>query len=184
MGRPAARIASDKPMRRYISIVRALQRSIFGRNCGSGFCSMSTHRMPRRPRSSAKVNPTGPAPTIMTWVSTVEGRSEPIIANRAGGRIDGQREVIMQAEPFSLHSLAAGRGAAGVPHILAHERILDAADHIGVQIRITRRKYVRDELAVPRRLDEKMDMLGSKGVPILGLQHLAHRAVMWNRVRG
>src|SRR6266478_1974240 len=89
---------------------------------------------------------------------------------------------MMQAVPFPLHSLTVGRGAARVPHIFAHERILDAEDHIGVQILVTSRKQVRDKPAVPRRLDEKMNMLGSKGVTPLGLEHLAHRAIMWNRV--
>src|SRR4029079_12910195 len=51
-----------------ISIVRALQRSIFGRNSGAGFASINVQRAPRRPRSMASVNPTGPAPTIRTSV--------------------------------------------------------------------------------------------------------------------
>src|SRR6185503_6592768 len=48
---------------------RALQRSIFGHMCGAFFCSISVQRMPRRPRSSASVSPTGPAPTMRTSVS-------------------------------------------------------------------------------------------------------------------
>src|SRR5258708_39161620 len=91
---------------------------------------------------------------------------------------------MMQAVPFPPHSLTVGRGAARVPNIFANERILDAEDHIGVQILVTSRKQVRDKPAVPRRLDEKMNMLGSKGVTPLRLQHLAHRAIMWNRVSG
>ena len=45
-------------------MVRAFTRSIFGRKAGSNFCSTRTVRIPRRPRSSASVSPTGPAPTI------------------------------------------------------------------------------------------------------------------------
>ena len=50
-------------------MLRALQRSIFGRRCGASLRSISVQRTPRRPRSSARVSPTGPAPTIRTWVS-------------------------------------------------------------------------------------------------------------------
>ena len=48
-GKPAARMRSASPMRRKISMVRALHRSILGKNSGCGFCSMRTQRMPRRP---------------------------------------------------------------------------------------------------------------------------------------
>src|SRR5256885_7838588 len=67
-GNPAARILSARPSRRSISMLRALQRSILGRNCGASFCSIKTQRIPRRPRSSASVRPTGPAPTMRTWI--------------------------------------------------------------------------------------------------------------------
>jgi hypothetical protein len=50
-------------------MVRALQRSIFGRNCGALFRSISVQRTPRRPSSTASTSPTGPAPTIKTSVS-------------------------------------------------------------------------------------------------------------------
>src|SRR2546425_6503083 len=56
-------------MRRKISIVRALQRSILGRNCGASLRSISVQRTPFWPRSMASVSPTGPAPTIKTSVS-------------------------------------------------------------------------------------------------------------------
>src|SRR5215212_9132937 len=49
-------------------MVRALQRSIFGRNCGASFFSTSVQRTPRWPRSTASVSPTGPAPTMRTSV--------------------------------------------------------------------------------------------------------------------
>src|SRR6187401_3182183 len=49
-------------------MVRALHRSIFGRNCGASFCSIRVQAIPRRPRSMASVNPVGPAPTIRTGV--------------------------------------------------------------------------------------------------------------------
>src|SRR5712692_7460525 len=52
-------------------MVRALQRSIFGRNAGASFCSMTMARTPRSPRSMASVKPVGPAPTMRTWVSMV-----------------------------------------------------------------------------------------------------------------
>ncbi len=68
-GRPAARTSAARPMRRKISMVRALQRSIFGRNCGSGLRSISVQRTLRRPSSTASTSPTGPAPTIKTSVS-------------------------------------------------------------------------------------------------------------------
>src|SRR5580658_378283 len=58
-------------MHRYISIVRALTRSIFGKNAGRSFCSMSMQRTPRWPRSVASVSPVGPAPTIKTSLSIV-----------------------------------------------------------------------------------------------------------------
>src|SRR6266702_2344520 len=48
---------------------RALHRSILGHMCGASFCSTSVQRTPRRPRSSASVRPTGPAPTMRTSVS-------------------------------------------------------------------------------------------------------------------
>src|SRR5262245_52380328 len=67
-GRPAARIRSASPVRRKISIVRALQRSILGRNSGAAFCSTSRQPTPRCPRSTASVSPTGPAPTTTTSV--------------------------------------------------------------------------------------------------------------------
>src|ERR1043165_5231429 len=49
-------------------MVRALQRSILGRNCGASFCSIRTQRTPRCPSAMASVSPTGPAPTMRTWV--------------------------------------------------------------------------------------------------------------------
>src|SRR5688500_7996902 len=68
-GRPAARTFPARPMRRKISMVRALQRSIFGRNCGAALRSISVQRTPFWPRSMASVSPTGPAPTMRTSVS-------------------------------------------------------------------------------------------------------------------
>src|SRR5262245_50661168 len=50
-------------------MVRALQRSIFGRNCGASFCSITSARTPRLPRSMASVKPVGPAPTMRTCAS-------------------------------------------------------------------------------------------------------------------
>src|SRR6185436_12878004 len=51
-------------------MVRALQRSIFGRNCGASLRSSSVQRTPLCPRSTASVRPTGPAPTTSTSVSS------------------------------------------------------------------------------------------------------------------
>src|SRR6202000_3240638 len=82
--RPAARTRSANPIRRNISIVRALHRSILGRKAGSLFCSRRTHRMPRQPRSSASVNPTGPAPTMMTCVCIAPVPSEAGPKRRTG----------------------------------------------------------------------------------------------------
>src|SRR3989442_15572567 len=50
-------------------MLRALTRSIFGKNCGASFCSTSMQRTPRRPRSTASVSPVGPPPAMRTWVS-------------------------------------------------------------------------------------------------------------------
>src|SRR5580704_7308814 len=50
-------------------MVRALMRSIFGRNAGCAFCSIRVQRTPRLPRSMASVSPVGPAPTIRTSLS-------------------------------------------------------------------------------------------------------------------
>src|SRR5579864_7386045 len=63
-------------------MVRALMRSIFGRNAGRGFCSIRTQRTPRLPRSMASVSPTGPAPTIRTSLS---------IAHRSQNRRSARR---------------------------------------------------------------------------------------------
>src|SRR5688500_15002395 len=67
---PAARTRPTMPMRRKISMVRALQRSIFGRNCGASLRSTSVQRTPFCPRSIARTSPTGPAPTMRTSVSS------------------------------------------------------------------------------------------------------------------
>src|SRR5262249_57012604 len=53
-------------------MVRALQRSILGRNCGASFCSTIIVRTPRNPRSMASVRPVGPAPTMRTCASIVD----------------------------------------------------------------------------------------------------------------
>src|SRR5579875_544980 len=50
-------------------MVRALQRSILGSWIDVSFFSTSRQRTPRVPRSSARVSPTGPAPTMRTCVS-------------------------------------------------------------------------------------------------------------------
>src|SRR5262249_21759617 len=50
-------------------MVRALQRSIFGRNWGASFCSITMARTPRSRRSMARVKPVGPAPTMRTCAS-------------------------------------------------------------------------------------------------------------------
>src|SRR5687768_15060199 len=65
-------------------MVRALHRSIFGRNCGASFCSIKVQGMPRRPRSTAKVRPVGPAPTI-----------------RMGGCIDKSGLVFFRTGPLA-----------------------------------------------------------------------------------
>src|SRR4051812_47102185 len=52
-------------------MVRALQRSILGRKAGASLISSRTQPMPRLPRSTASVSPTGPAPTITTCVSAM-----------------------------------------------------------------------------------------------------------------
>src|ERR1044072_6261720 len=61
-------------------MVRALMRSIFGRNAGLSFRSINVHLTPRWPRSMASVRPTGPAPTIRTWVSD----NEELLKTRSG----------------------------------------------------------------------------------------------------
>src|ERR1700752_2504153 len=71
-------------------MVRALMRSIFGRNAGASFCSISVQRTPRRPRSMASVKPVGPAPTMSTSRSML---SEYSLATPAHNR----------AWPFLLH---------------------------------------------------------------------------------
>ena len=76
--RPAARICPARPIRRKISIVRALHRSIFGRNSGAGLFSIKAQRTPRRPRSMASVSPTGPAPTTRTSVF-IENKAEHLL---------------------------------------------------------------------------------------------------------
>src|ERR1700737_5087688 len=50
-------------------MVRALQRSIFGRNAGASLRSTSMALTPRSPRSMASVKPVGPPPTMRTSVS-------------------------------------------------------------------------------------------------------------------
>ena len=67
--KPAARISSAMPRRRKVSIVRALQRSIFGSRPCAGRLSTSSHRTPCLPSSIASVSPTGPPPTMITSVS-------------------------------------------------------------------------------------------------------------------
>src|SRR4051812_41755893 len=57
-------------------MVRPLQRSILGKRLCVWLRSTSVHRTPRRPRSSARVRPTGPAPTMST---SVESTDIPII---------------------------------------------------------------------------------------------------------
>src|SRR6185312_12075544 len=68
-GKLASRMRSAMPSRRNISIVRALQRSIFGNFAGAALRSNKTHGTLRWPRSMASVKPTGPAPTMITSVS-------------------------------------------------------------------------------------------------------------------
>src|SRR5262245_43870240 len=69
---PAARMLLASPIRLKISMVRALHRSIFGRNSGAGFCSIRVHRTHLKPSAIARVSPTGPAPTTRTSVSMRE----------------------------------------------------------------------------------------------------------------
>ena len=76
--RPASRIFLDSPIRRNISIDRALQRSIFGKNCGSGFRSRRIVLTPALPRLMARDRPTGPAPTTITLASKLGSSSESI----------------------------------------------------------------------------------------------------------
>src|SRR5436309_775659 len=126
------------PIRRKISIVRALQRSIFGRNSGAAFFSTSMQRTPRRPRSIARVRPTGPAPTTSTSV-TMSGTGErpfewPDVVRPAGA-----------AAPVFPRSLVGERGARpehGVDLAVAEER--DRAEgarfelKVGVELEINR----------------------------------------------
>src|SRR6267378_1445836 len=90
--RPAARTLSTIPMRRKISMVRALHRSIFGRNCGASFCSINVQRTPRLPRSMASVRPTGPPPTTITCVSIAPYSASP--AER-GAALDAMEFAIL-----------------------------------------------------------------------------------------
>src|SRR5207302_956772 len=83
-------------------MLRALTRSIFGKNCGASFCSTSMQRTPRRPRSTASVNPVGPPPAMRTWVSIYKSYSaNPIIvpAQAGGGGFT-----------FEVQHLGEGRG--------------------------------------------------------------------------
>ncbi len=69
---PAARTSSATPRRRKISIVRAATVLHFA-SAGSSSDRFSTTvtSTPREARSIASVSPTGPAPMIVTCVSTV-----------------------------------------------------------------------------------------------------------------
>src|SRR5215471_5982956 len=79
-------------------IVRALQRSILGSLAGAGFCSTMVQPTPRRPSSSASVSPTGPAPTMRTWVYDLV-LEELVTANRIlahEGVVDGFGHVTVR----------------------------------------------------------------------------------------
>src|SRR6185437_7273522 len=97
-------------------MVRALQRSILGRNCGDSFCSIRIQRTPRRPRSMASVKPTGPAPTIMTWVSGTLAKLRSYFDRRAAQEFVRAHRLAA----FALHlcqphrAIAAGDGEAVV----------------------------------------------------------------------
>src|ERR1043165_1309623 len=99
--RPAARILSAIPRRRNISMERALQRSILGRNCGALFRSIRVQRTPRLPRSYASVRPTGPAPTIRTSVSTTPSQFDHHLSIAHEGRISLYRFEARREDNFA-----------------------------------------------------------------------------------
>src|SRR5271155_4970972 len=98
-------------------MVRALTRSIFGRNAGLAFCSISVAWTPRRPRSMARVSPVGPAPTIRTSQSISSrpprrpGRGTSAIGIRRREGADPSLEireeplVLLLVRPFGLKLL-------------------------------------------------------------------------------
>src|SRR5271163_2280175 len=118
-------------------MVRALTRSIFGRNAGLSFCSIRTARTPRRPRSMASVSPVGPAPTIRTSQSIVfyPSRGAWGVGRRAKEcadlSLDGRERSLIQIRFFILKLLERliGRVAAllrrGVDILVEFAREID-----------------------------------------------------------
>src|SRR5437660_12045908 len=120
-------------------MVRALHRSIFGRRAGAGFFSISRQRTPRRPRSTASVSPTGPAPTMRTCVSIgflvpATGRG----LHRAQGfyRIRRAREIRPLAFPNPSEDPRMAKldllldELVTANRILAHEGVVDGFGHV------------------------------------------------------
>src|SRR5262245_27332341 len=117
-------------MRRKISIVRALHRSIFGRNSGAGSFSTSVHATPRRPRSMASVSPTGPAPTTTTSV-------------------DGSRTSERSLHRFRLVG-TAGAAAPEFPRALEGERSARTKD--GGDLAVAQKRHVAERLRLHLQL--------------------------------
>src|SRR5437764_6393767 len=100
-------------------MLRALTRSIFGKNCGASFCSTSMQRTLRRPRSTASVNPVGPPPPMRTWVSML---AEYLIPRRAVAEQDVDGLDLGVAEQL-VDALFASKA-----------RILEAAEGCAVEM--------------------------------------------------
>src|SRR4051812_14549940 len=159
------------PQRRQNSIVRVFTSFILGWLMTPSPCSISTQRTPRQPRSSAKASPTGPPPTMMTWVRATAAslicRVQQCCDLVGGHRpIDHLREIDLLVDRGGDVSDVLTLHADGLQRM----RHVELRDERGHGIRAVMRR-----LACMRRIERDPKSLGDAVEPLRrDLRHETH----------
>src|SRR6202035_1858214 len=129
-------------------MVRALHRSILGRKAGASFCSIKVQRTPRLPRSTARISPADPAPTMRTCVS---GMSPSVRVSRLHSGSTAQSERVIRPQGRGKNEPARRRRAE--PGVMAIEALLRLHARVG--------HHLAPQLELD--LDELAELVGRAG---------------------
>ena len=93
-----------------------------------------------------------------------------------------QHEIGMQPAPRRIDLLAIRRDARRFAREIANQRIFYREDGVAIQILIAIHKQMRHQRLVPIGHDHEMHVRGPVGMPRGRLEHLAHRAIVGDRI--
>src|SRR5512143_1720119 len=85
-----------------------------------------------------------------------------------------------KVEPYGREMRKRRRWTVGPS--LRHERLRDSENGVGIDVIVIAKIYRRDQFAISRCADQKVDMSGAVSMPPLRANHIAHRAVHRDQV--